>query len=138
MQEHPAFVLDPRLAQDSVPVSDLDLCTLRLMNDSRYPWLLLIPKQPGLREIIDLPATDRQRLYQELDRCAETLRAVTGAHKLNVAALGNLVPQLHVHIIARFEDDAAWPGPVWGLGTAVPYDEQRRIERLSALLEALG
>ncbi|MEM1434567.1 MAG: HIT domain-containing protein [Pseudomonadota bacterium] len=127
------FTLDTRLEGDSDPICRLSLCELRLMNDSRYPWLLLIPRQPDLKEIIDLSTEHRKQLYQELDRCCEALQKATRAHKLNVAALGNLVPQLHVHIIARFESDAAWPGPVWGVGNAQPYDEPLRDERIRAM-----
>lgn len=116
MSDASPFLLDPRLEADSFPVIDLPLASVRLMDDSRFPWLILVPRRPGLVELIDLDAPARAALTQETDAVARALKSLTGCHKLNVAALGNMVRQLHVHVIARFEGDAAWPGAVWGVG----------------------
>ncbi|TLP45971.1 HIT domain-containing protein [Cohaesibacter sp. CAU 1516] len=117
------FTLDPQLGADSLPLLELDLCTLRVMNDATYPWILMVPKQAGLAELIDLSIEDQHRLTDEIRAVSTALQAVTKCDKLNVAALGNMVRQLHIHVIARFEGDAAWPGPVWGKVPAVAYDE---------------
>jgi len=116
-----AFMLDPRLEAESFPLGRLELCEARLFNDARFPWLILVPAHAGLVEIIDLDAAGQQRLMREVALAAAALRTATRCHKLNVAALGNQVRQLHVHVIARFETDAAWPNPVWGRGARVPY-----------------
>lgn len=108
------FELDPRLEADTLPIADLDLCSVRLMNDARYPWLVLVPRKSGMVEIFDLDDADQQQLLAEIRRCAGTLKALNQPDKLNIAALGNQVRQLHIHIIARYRDDAAWPDPVWG------------------------
>ncbi len=118
-----AFHLDPQLARDSHAVCELRLCSLRLMDDARFPWLILVPRVDGARDIIDLDAADQTLLMAEIARISAVLREVCTPHKLNVAALGNVVAQLHVHVIARFENDAAWPRPVWGTGEAQPYVE---------------
>jgi diadenosine tetraphosphate (Ap4A) HIT family hydrolase len=129
------FTLDPRLAADSTPVASLALSDLRLMNDARFAWLLLVPRRAGMAEIIDLEKPDRAALFEEITAVMAALKKLTGCDKLNVAALGNKVRQLHVHVIARFEGDATWPNPVWGTGAAAPYDKQAR-ERLIASLSA--
>lgn len=113
--------LDPRLAADSLAVADLPLSSLRLMRDSRFAWLMLVPRKPELVELLDLADDERVQLMREIALVGEVLKAETGCDKLNVGALGNIVAQLHVHVIARFSGDAAWPGPVWGSGAAVPY-----------------
>jgi diadenosine tetraphosphate (Ap4A) HIT family hydrolase len=133
MNETVAFVLDPKLAADSLAVSQLGLSELRLINDSRFPWLLLVPRRAGATEIIDLAKPDRAALFEEINAVSAALRTATGCDKLNVAALGNQVRQLHVHVVARFEGDAAWPGPVWGSGAAVAY-EAGAAERLIATI----
>ena len=115
------FLLDPRLEADSVAVGEFSLSTVRLMKDSRFPWLILVPRRPDVSDLIDLPPDDRVALSGEVDVACRVLKAVTGCDKLNVASLGNVVRQLHVHVIARFEADAAWPNPVWGVGTPAPY-----------------
>ena len=115
------FALDPRLAADTLPLGTLELCRVLLFNDSRFPWLILVPARAGLVEVIDLDEKDRALLMREVSLASEALRKLTDCHKLNVAALGNQVRQLHVHVIARFEADAAWPHPVWGRGQRVPY-----------------
>ncbi|MGA7439016.1 MAG: HIT family protein [Luteibacter sp.] len=116
-----AFELDARLAGDTLVVGDLPLCRVLLMRDSRFAWLVLVPRQAGLVEVSDLPDADRAALWREVDQAGAALRAVAPCDKLNIGALGNIVRQLHVHVVARVEGDAAWPGPVWGSGKAEPY-----------------
>jgi diadenosine tetraphosphate (Ap4A) HIT family hydrolase len=118
-----SFELDPRLAGDTVVVGDLPLCRVLLMRDSRFAWLVLVPRQAGLSEVADLAETDRATLWREVDLAGAALRAVAPCDKLNIGALGNIVRQLHVHVVARVEGDAAWPGPVWGSGKAEPYGD---------------
>lgn len=115
------FTLDARLAGDSLPVVDLPLCSVRLMNDARFPWLLLVPRRAGMSELHDLDEADQEQLWREIRSATQALRAVAPCDKLNIGALGNIVRQLHVHVVARVEGDAAWPGPVWGSGVAQPY-----------------
>ncbi|MEI7037101.1 HIT family protein [Fulvimonas yonginensis] len=131
------FLLDPRLAADTRPVARLDLCELRLMDDARFGWLVLVPQRAGLIEIADLTPSERTLLWHEVDRAGAALRTVVPCDKLNLGALGNIVRQLHVHVVARCEGDAAWPGPVWGNGAAVPYEEAAREALLGRLREAL-
>jgi diadenosine tetraphosphate (Ap4A) HIT family hydrolase len=128
-----AFALDPRLAADTRPIAELGLSSLLLMRDGNYPWLILVPRVAGAVEILDLAAADRARLWEEIERVAAALKAETGADKLNVAALGNVVSQLHVHVIARFHGDAAWPAPVWGRVPAIPLDETRTAALVAGL-----
>ncbi len=132
----PTFPLDPKIAADSFPVTGLGLSDLRLMNDARFPWLLLVPRV-GATEIVDLAADERTRLLDEITRVSAALRKVTGCHKLNIAALGNVVRQLHVHVIARFATDAAWPKPVWGVGEALAYPPADRDRLVKQILAAL-
>ena len=116
------FKLDERLEGDSLPVCELPLCTVRLMRDARFPWLLLVPRRPGASEIIDLDESDRETLMREIALASHALRdGLEICDKINVGSLGNMVPQLHVHVIARVVGDAAWPGPVWGSGVAEPW-----------------
>lgn len=117
-----AFELDPRLAADSAAVTALPLCEMRLMDEAAFPWLVLVPRRTGLRELIDLAAPDRAVLMEEVARACAVLQHLHAPHKLNVAALGNQVEQLHVHVIARFRHDAAWPRPVWGATPKRPYE----------------
>lgn len=132
------FALHPSLAADTVFVAALDLCDARLMNDANYPWLILVPRLGDAIEIVDLDAATRHRLIDDVARAGEALRAVAGAEKLNVGALGNQVPQLHVHVIARFRDDPAWPGPVWGTVPRLAYDPDTRGALVEALAARLG
>lgn len=115
-----AFALDERLANDAIPIGDMPLCRALLMNDARFPWLVLVPRRAGLVELADLAAPDRAVLIEELARAGEGLNRATCADKINIGALGNIVRQLHVHVVARFEGDAAWPGPVWGGARLAP------------------
>jgi len=119
-----AFDLDPRLKRETFAVADIGLTRVRLMDDRRFPWLVLVPKRPGAVEVHDLSPLDQTMLTFETGQIASTLQSMTGADKINVAALGNQVRQLHVHVIARFETDAAWPGPVWCTGSAEPYGDR--------------
>jgi diadenosine tetraphosphate (Ap4A) HIT family hydrolase len=117
----PDFQLHPQLAADTVAIRDLILSRLLLMNDRRFPWFILVPKRQSVTEIVDLIDDDRAMLWREIDAVAHAAKAVFSPDKLNIAALGNVVPQLHVHIIARFRSDAVWPKTVWGFGTSEPY-----------------
>ena len=127
------FELDPRLAKDTVFVADWQLCRVLLMDDAQFPWLVLVPRRAGLAEIDDLDEAGRTRLMHEIQRAMKTLRGVVGCDKLNVGALGNIVRQLHVHVVARRRDDPAWPGPVWGHGPAHHYLPEARDKLVKAL-----
>ena len=116
------FTLDKRLSAVSVHAIDLPLSRVLVMDDSRYPWLVLVPRRPHVTEMFDLSPADRATLCEEYSTAGAHLKALTSCHKVNIANLGNNVPQLHVHVIARNPGDAAWPGPVWGKGDAVPYE----------------
>lgn len=120
------FSLDPRLAGDSVWVADGPLSQLRLVDDARFPWLVLVPRVPGAIEWVDLDGGQQRLLLAEINQAAGVLRAVAAVEKLNIGALGNIVSQLHVHVVGRRSDDAAWPGPVWGNGRAQPYSSADR------------
>jgi len=124
-----SFVLDARLGADTLEIADLALSRLLLMNDSRYPWLILVPRREGLREIVDLDAPARARLMEEVAAVSHFVRGLSGVEKINVGALGNVVAQLHVHVVGRAAGDPAWPGPVWGAGKAERY-APRRAEAL--------
>ena len=132
------FQLDPQLEQDTTFVARLQLCRILLMEDARYPWTILVPARPAVVEIIDLCDADRAQLFAEICLVSQAFRQLFLPHKLNVAALGNQVRQLHVHVIARQADDPAWPGPVWGVGASDPYDDQKRLERIGSLDAALA
>lgn len=128
-----AFALDARLAADTVPVASLPLCHVLLMDDARFPWLVLVPRRAGKVEIVDLDAQDQAQVWREVNQASLALRACGPCDKLNIGALGNIVRQLHIHVVARRAGDDAWPGPVWGCGTSTPYQEQARstlVERL--------
>lgn len=122
------FSLHPQLAADCLDLGDWPLCRLLRMNDRTYPWLILVPRIAGVREIIDLAEADQMRLMQEIAQASKVLKRVTEADKLNVAALGNAVPQLHVHVIARFTRDAAWPKPIWGVVPPDAFTEDTMAE----------
>ncbi len=117
------FKLDSQLKNDSLPVGDLALCQVRLLNDARWPWLLLVPMRGGLTEIHDLDVTARLTLAEETAQASKALQKLTAAEKINTGALGNIVRQLHIHVVARNEGDENWPGPVWGFGHKQPYDD---------------
>ena len=125
--------LHPQLERDTVPIGDLALCRALLIDDANYPWMLLVPRRPGIVEIIDLPDSEQAQLMAEIAQASRAMKTATGCEKINVAALGNVVPQLHVHVIARIHGDAAWPKPVWGAVPAIPY----KAPDLAALLTEL-
>ena len=132
------FTLDPRLQADTRHVTMLPLCELRLMDDARYPWLVLVPRRAGMVEIADLTEAEQAQLWHEANQAAAALRTVALCDKLNLGALGNIVRQLHLHVVARTQGDAAWPGPVWGSGAAVPHAADALAGRLDALRRALA
>ena len=119
------FSLAPELQRDCIELADWPLCKVLLMNDSQYPWFILVPREAGLKEIIDLCEEQQVTLLRESAKLSKLLQQVFNPDKLNVAALGNMVPQLHIHHIARFKTDAAWPAPVWGKLPAVPYSDEQ-------------
>ena len=134
------FTLHPTLARDTVLVSQLPLCLVLLMKDRRFPWLILVPERDSVREIYELPPSDREALVEEIALASEVLQRLFQPDKLNVGALGNVVPQLHVHVVARFASDPAWPGPVWGSGPAGPYADAELEEirgRLAAAFSSM-
>jgi diadenosine tetraphosphate (Ap4A) HIT family hydrolase len=131
------FELHPRLAADCHVLGDLALSRLLLVNDSRYPWCILVPRRRGLRELHDLTPADRLLLLEEVVAASRALIELCGAYKINVGALGNLVEQLHIHVVGRHPEDAAWPGPVWGFGAAEPYRPNALDQRAAALRHAL-
>lgn len=133
----PLFQLDSRLAADTLPVGDLALSRVLLMNDARFPWLILVPRRAGLVEFLQLDREDCASLDAELRLCALALMELHRPHKLNVAALGNVVRQFHVHVVARFEGDAAWPRPVWGGPPAPAYAAADAVARVKDLRAAL-
>lgn len=124
------FALDSRLAQDTVVLGDFPLCRLLLSKDANYPWFILVPRRADISEVFELQAGDQLQLWTETTRLAQALQGAFAADKMNVATLGNVVSQLHMHVIVRRRDDAAWPAPVWGKVPAIEYD--------SAALEAIG
>jgi len=134
----PAFDLDAQLAHDTLPVGELALSRLRLMNDARFPWFILVPRRVGMRDLIDLEASDQHVLTDEIRLVCEAMRALYKPDKLNVAALGNVTPQLHVHAIARFHIDVAWPRPVFGVGTVEAYEPAYAREVTTRMRDALG
>lgn len=136
-EESGSFELHPQLAKDCVEVGDFELCRLLLMNDSNYPWFLLVPRRQGLREVFELEDEDVTRLATESARLGRALLGHFAGDKLNVAALGNQVPQLHLHHIVRYRGDPAWPRPVWGVVPAVPYRGSELDNRLAEVRELL-
>ena len=133
------FTLHPQLAADCLVIGDWPLCRLLRMNDRTYPWLILVPRVSGARDMIDLSDSDQMRLTHEIAQASTTLRRELKCDKLNVAALGNVVPQLHVHVVARFTKDAAWPKPIWGVIPPVAFSAEeaaRELARWQSLLLA--
>lgn len=117
------FALDSRLKQDTWLIGDFPLCSLLLSNDSNYPWFILVPRREGISELFQLDEHDQQLMWAETTALARTLKDAFGADKMNVATLGNVVSQLHMHVIVRYQADVAWPGPVWGKHPAKPYTQ---------------
>jgi diadenosine tetraphosphate (Ap4A) HIT family hydrolase len=133
MPATPPWSLHAQLARDTTALGNLPLSRLLLANDANWPWLILVPRRDAIREIIDLDEADQARLTTEIARVARALKAVTACDKLNIAAIGNVVPQLHVHVVARREGDAGWPKPIWGAAPPLAYEESER-ERLAGVL----
>ena len=140
LEEYPldAFKLDHRLANDSISIMKTSLCDFRLARDCRWPWLILVPQRVGITEIFELTPLDQVMLTFETEMAASALKTATNATKINIAAIGNIVRQLHVHVIARFEGDANWPGPVWGFGKAEAYEDAKRDQFIETMREALS
>jgi len=132
------FEIDSQLKQTSYPLISLGVCDLRLVDDQRWPWLLIIPRVLHAVELIDLSPDLRSEVWLEIDHVARVMRDQFSPYKLNIAALGNQVRQLHIHCIARFLDDDAWPNPVWGVGESVPYDSELLAARLNSLKDAFA
>jgi diadenosine tetraphosphate (Ap4A) HIT family hydrolase len=131
------FTLHPQLAQDTLFIKDLLLCRVVLMNDARFPWVILVPRRQGVCELMDLMPGEQTLVLNEIHKVSVFLKQFFKSEKLNVAALGNIVPQLHIHVIARFTQDAAWPKPVWGVGEAVKYTDAESKRLITALMQAV-
>ena len=132
------FELHTRLAADCIRVGRLPLSMLLLLNDLRYPWFVLVPRRAGITEIFQLSEADQHQLWRESAKLARNLKQSFHADKINIGALGNLVPQLHIHHIARFSSDPAWPGPVWGHSEPVPYEKHSITERIGMASDWFG
>jgi len=133
------FQLDSRLEADTIPVGDLALSSVLLLNDARFPWFVLVPRIAGASELTDLSEEQAAQLMQEIRIATGVMLELSKPDKVNVGALGNIVTQLHVHVIGRFHSDPAWPGPVWGHGTRTPYPPHAAsalIERAATLFAA--
>lgn len=131
------FTVHEQLATDTAFIADWTLSRVLLMNDARFTWLILVPRRPDVTEIFDLSEQDRQILTGEFSRAGENLKKITGCDKINVCIIGNQVPQLHVHVIARKEDDDVWPSPVWSRGFAVPYSPEALEQAVGVLVNGL-
>jgi diadenosine tetraphosphate (Ap4A) HIT family hydrolase len=132
------YQLHRQLKQDTHQIGQYELCDVLLMNDARYPWVILVPRVANTRELHELSDAQQQRLMQESSFTAKAMMALFSAHKMNVAALGNMVEQLHLHHVARFTSDATWPKPIWGVGDAEPYSDVAAKVMLSQLRQALS
>ena len=132
------FALHEQLAADTVEIARWPLSLVLLMNDRNWPWLILVPRRPAIREIYELTETDQRALMTEIVRASRTLTQLVQPHKLNVAALGNVVPQLHVHVIARFGNDPAWPKPAWGALPPERYTGVELQQRMTSFQQALA
>ena len=131
------FQLHPRLKQDCITIGRFDLCQLLMMNDSQYPWFILVPEKADITEIYQLSKADQHTLTQESSYLAENLATLYKADKMNIAAIGNLVPQLHLHHVVRYQTDKAWPVPIWGKFAAVPYTPEQMIDNIDRVKEQL-
>ncbi len=128
------FSVHPKLSEDCTFLAEWGLCQVLLMNDSRFPWLILVPQRSDLRDLHEIDNEDRLQLFQEIEICSRALQKIENISKINVAALGNQVPQLHVHVIGRSQQDEAWPGPVWGVGEVKQYSEDELARRIDFLI----
>lgn len=131
------FLLHPTLERDTVEITRLKLCRVLLMRDSTYPWLILVPERKNLRDLDDLSPDDRALAMIEIDRVSKMMKDLLHPYKMNVAALGNVVEQLHIHVIARFKEDLAWPKPVWGVLPPKDYENAERDALTARLALAL-
>jgi diadenosine tetraphosphate (Ap4A) HIT family hydrolase len=131
------FQLHPRLKEDCIAIGRFDLCQLLMMNDSQYPWFILVPERADIKEIYQLSKSERHTLTEESSYLAENLATLYEADKMNIAAIGNLVPQLHIHHVVRYQSDKAWPAPVWGRFAAVPYTQQQIIDNIALVQRAV-
>lgn len=134
----PDFELHPQLAADTIPVATWPLCEVLLLNDANYPWLVLVPARPALRDFHELSPDDMVTVGREISRASTALVDLFAPDKINVAALGNMVPQLHIHVVARFTDDAAWPNPIWGVTPPLAYTPDALDARRADLRRAFG
>ena len=132
------FEVHQQLLNDCVVVGDAELCRVLLMNDARFPWLILVPRIQGLRDFHEVPIDHRSALFKEIESASLAVEKLVNADKINVAALGNQVPQLHVHVIGRLTSDVAWPGPVWGVGVPVAYDDAQSYESIRSVADLMG
>ena len=132
------WALDPQLERDTVAIGDMPLCRALLINDANYPWLLLVPRRHHIVEIVDLDYIEQAQLMNEITQAARSLKAITSCDKINVAALGNVVPQLHVHVVARSRGDPAWPKPVWGTVSPRAYTDAELQKLLTPLRQRLA
>ena len=128
-----SFSLHPQLQKDCIFIQDLPLCRLLFMNDENYPWVILVPRLPQAKELIDIPDSLHPQFWEEMRRVSVAMQKIFTPDKLNVAALGNMVPQLHIHVIARFKSDLAWPKPVWGTVAAKSYTEAKSAELITKI-----
>jgi diadenosine tetraphosphate (Ap4A) HIT family hydrolase len=132
------FELHPQLVKDCIVVDELPLSTVLLANDSNYPWLILVPRREDVREIFQLQLSDQRQLLIETSAVSAAMASYYQAEKMNVAALGNMVPQLHVHLIARYQTDPAWPRPVWGAIATNPYTQRELEDRLQQVYQLVN
>ncbi len=132
------FELDKRLMNDTVVLGDFALCRVLLMNDNRYPWLILVPRTASISEVFELTVEQQQQLWQETSKIGQVLKAEFQADKINIATLGNVVKQLHMHVVVRMQTDAAWPAPIWGQGAAQPYTADAVVQMCLCLRTALA
>jgi diadenosine tetraphosphate (Ap4A) HIT family hydrolase len=134
------FELDERLAADTLPIADLPLSRVLLMNDARYPWIILVPRRSAISEVFELAIDDQRQLWREATLLGEAMKTALGGDKVNIASLGNVVSQLHVHVVIRRYNDATWPAPVWGNGSPKPYDMDHQAQlrdQLQAIINGL-
>ena len=131
------FVLDQRLINDTYFVTNLSLCSVLLMNDSRYPWIIAVPRKNEIREIYELKSSEQLLLLREINLLAEIINGKFNADKINIGSIGNIVPQLHIHIVGRKENDPAWPAPVWGFSPALAYEEKNAAKIIINLINEL-
>ncbi len=130
------FKLNERLEKDTLHCCDFDLCEVRIMPDSQCPWVILVPKKAGMVEVHELSEEDQTTLMQEITQVSNKLKVKFSADKINVGALGNMVPQLHIHVIARYKNDRGWPGPIWGIADQNPAAKDTFVAQIKALLSS--